>query len=91
MGEEEAATLDGQFYEFSRLLDRKKDGTLISLYCSDYWMRQAQIIDDRKNLDEEKTKENLTNCGIPGSAQVTVPSYRDYFLTYKPKEKNLLK
>lgn len=48
MGDEEAATLDGQFYEFSRLLDNKRDGKTITLYRSDFWMRQAKILDDRK-------------------------------------------
>ncbi|CAK1588066.1 unnamed protein product [Parnassius mnemosyne] len=121
MGEEEAATLEGQFYEFARLLDTKRDGTTITLYRSDYWMRQSKILDDRKltmtdtgilfnkfskselNWDEwieyltdvcelkdfdlEKTKETLTNCGIPGQTPVVVPQYRDFFNTYKPKEK----
>lgn len=48
MGDEEAATLEGQFYEFARLLDNKRDGATITLYRSDFWMRQAKILDDRK-------------------------------------------
>ncbi|XP_038216668.1 tubulin polymerization-promoting protein homolog [Zerene cesonia] len=121
MGEEEAATLEGQFYEFSRLQDNKRDGTTITLYRSDYWMRQAKILEDRKltmtdtgilfnkfckselnwdewnefltelcqlkGIDEEKCRETLTNCGLPGQTPVVVPQYRDFFLTYKPKEK----
>ncbi|XP_045510336.1 tubulin polymerization-promoting protein homolog [Colias croceus] len=121
MGEEEAATLEGQFYEFSRLLDNKRDGTTITLYRSDYWMRQAKILEDRKltmtdtgilfnkfckselnwdewnefltelcqlkGIDEEKCRETLTNCGLPGQTPVVVPQYKDFFLTYKPKEK----
>lgn len=47
MGDEEQATLDGQFYDFSRLMDNKRSGTTINLYRSDYWMRQANILDDR--------------------------------------------
>ncbi|XP_031767504.1 tubulin polymerization-promoting protein homolog [Galleria mellonella] len=123
MGEEEQATLDGQFYEFAKLLDTKRDGRTITLYRSDYWMRQAKILDDRKitmtdtgllfnkfskteitfdewiefltelcevkQLDLEKIQEMLINCGLPGQTPVIVPQYRDYFLTYKPKEKAL--
>lgn len=48
MGEEEPATLEGQFFEFSKFLDNKRDGTTITLYRSDYWMRQAKILEDRK-------------------------------------------
>lgn len=50
MGDEEAATLDGQFFEFAKLFDttKERDGTLITLYRSDYWMRQAKVLDDRK-------------------------------------------
>ncbi|CAK1554724.1 unnamed protein product [Leptosia nina] len=121
MGEEEAATLEGQFYEFSRMLDNKRDGTTITLYRSDFWMRQAKLMEDRKltmtdtgvlfykfskselnwdewmeflselcalkDMDEEKVQEALTNCGLPGQTPVQVPQYRDFFLTYKPKEK----
>ncbi|XP_022125790.1 tubulin polymerization-promoting protein homolog [Pieris rapae] len=121
MGDEEAATLEGQFYEFSRLLDNKRDGTTITLYRSDFWMRQAKLLDDRKltmtdtgilfnkfskteldwdewnqfldevcelkQFDEEKVRETLTNCGLPGQTPVLVPQYRDFFATYKPKEK----
>ncbi|KAL0902732.1 hypothetical protein ABMA27_000540 [Loxostege sticticalis] len=121
MGDEEAATLDGQFFEYAKFLDNKRDGTTITLYRSDFWMRQAKILEDRKltmtetgilfnkfsktelnfdewleflsdlcllkDLDEEKTKETLTNCGLPGMVPVVVPQYRDFFLTYKPKEK----
>ncbi|XP_072930310.1 tubulin polymerization-promoting protein homolog [Epargyreus clarus] len=123
MGEEEPATLEGQFFEYARLMDNKRDGTTITLYRSDFWMRQAKIIDDRKltmtdtgilfnkfskseldwdewlefltdvcelkGYDEEKIKETLTNCGLPGQTPVVVPQYRDFFLTYKPKEKAL--
>ncbi|XP_068620331.1 tubulin polymerization-promoting protein homolog [Battus philenor] len=123
MGDEEAATLEGQFYEFSRLFDNKRDGTTITLYRSDYWLRQTKILDDRKitmtdtgilfnkfnkseidwtewsefledlcelkDLDLEKIQETLTNCGLPGQTPVVVPQYRDFFLTYKPKEKAL--
>lgn len=46
--EEEQATLEGQFYEFSRLLDTKRDGSTITLWRSDYWMRQCKLLDDRK-------------------------------------------
>ncbi|KPJ10294.1 TPPP family protein CG4893 [Papilio machaon] len=121
MGEEEAATLEGQFYEFSKLFDNKRNGTTITLYRFDYWLRQTKILDDRnvtmtdtgisfnkfdktelnwdeflefledlcelKKMDFEKTKETLTNCGLPGQTPVEVPQFRDYFLTYKPKEK----
>ncbi|CAF4747756.1 tubulin polymerization-promoting protein homolog [Pieris napi] len=121
MGDEEAATLEGQFYEFSRMLDNKRDGTTITLYRSDFWMRQAKLLDDRKltmtdtgilfnkfskseldwdewnqfldevcelkEFDEEKCRETLTNCGLPGQTPVLVPQYRDFFATYKPKEK----
>ncbi|XP_023933890.1 tubulin polymerization-promoting protein homolog [Bicyclus anynana] len=123
MGEEEPATLDGQFFEFGKMMDKKRDGTTITLYFSDYWFRQAKLLDDRKltmtdtgiafnkfsktelnwdewneyltdicqtkELDEEKVRETLTNCGLPGQSPVVVPQYRDFFLTYKPKEKML--
>ncbi|CAH4038672.1 tubulin polymerization-promoting protein homolog [Pieris brassicae] len=121
MGDEEAATLEGQFYEYSRMLDNKRDGTTITLYRSDFWMRQAKLLDDRKftmtdtgilfnkfckseldwdewnqfldevcelkEFDQEKCRETLTNCGLPGQTAVLVPQYRDFFATYKPKEK----
>lgn len=51
MGDEEAATLDGQFYEFARFLETKenrRDGLTITLWRQDYWMRQAKVLDDRK-------------------------------------------
>ncbi|XP_030040281.1 tubulin polymerization-promoting protein homolog [Manduca sexta] len=121
MGDEEQATLDGQYYEFCKLFDNKRSGTTITLYRSDFWMRQAKILDDRKvtmtdtgiifnkfskteltfeewlefltelcemkELNEEKVKEALTNCGLPGQIAIVLPQYRDYFLTYKPKDK----
>ncbi|XP_075991501.1 tubulin polymerization-promoting protein homolog [Anticarsia gemmatalis] len=46
--DEEAATLEGQFSEFSRFLDNKRNGTTITLWRSDYWMRQAKVLEDRK-------------------------------------------
>lgn len=48
MGEEEPASLDGQFYEFAKMMDKKRDGTTITLYNSDFWFRQCKILDDRK-------------------------------------------
>ncbi|XP_053624390.1 tubulin polymerization-promoting protein homolog [Plodia interpunctella] len=124
MGDEEQATLDGQFVDFAKMLDPKaRNGLTINLYRLDYWLRQAKVIDDRKitmtdtgiifnkfykseinwdeflefledlanlkELDLEKLHETLTNCGLPGSCAVFVPQYRDFFLTYKPKEKML--
>ncbi|XP_026490343.1 tubulin polymerization-promoting protein homolog [Vanessa tameamea] len=123
MGEEEPASLDGQFFEFAKMMDKKRDGTTITLYNSDFWMRQCKLLDDRKvtmtdtgilfnkfskseldwdewnefltelcevkELDEEKVRDTLTNCGLPGQSPVLVPQYRDFFLTYKPKEKTL--
>ncbi|KOB76413.1 putative signal transduction protein p25, partial [Operophtera brumata] len=29
-------------------MDNKRDGNTMTLYRSDYWMRQSKIIDDRK-------------------------------------------
>ncbi|XP_030040282.1 tubulin polymerization-promoting protein homolog [Manduca sexta] len=46
--DEEAATLESQFCEFARFMDNKRDGSTITLYRSDYWMRQSKLIDDRK-------------------------------------------
>ncbi|XP_039764114.1 tubulin polymerization-promoting protein homolog [Pararge aegeria] len=123
MGEEEPATLDGQFFEFAKMMDKKRDGTTITLYFSDFWFRQSKLLEDRKltmtdtgiafnkfskteldwdewnefltdvcemkELDEEKVRETLTNCGLPGQTPVVVPQFRDFFLTYKPKEKML--
>lgn len=48
MGEEEPASLEGQFFEFSKMMDKKRDGTTITLYNSDFWMRQCKLLDDRK-------------------------------------------
>lgn len=48
MGDEEQATLDGQFLEYSKFMDNKRSRKTITLYRSDFWMRQAKIIDDRK-------------------------------------------
>ncbi|CAH0402242.1 unnamed protein product [Chilo suppressalis] len=121
MGEEEAATIDSQFYVFAKLFDHKRSGDTITLYRSDYWMRQAGVLDDRrltmtdtgivfnkyskteinfeewlqfladlcerKGLKEEKIQDFLKNCGLPGQMPVATPHYRDYFLTYKPKDK----
>ncbi|XP_061707262.1 tubulin polymerization-promoting protein homolog [Cydia pomonella] len=121
MGDEEQATLDGQFRDFSKLYDNKRSGLTITLFRSDFWMRQAKLLDDRKltmtdtgvlwnkynkseldwdewlqflselcalkGWDEENVQETLTNCGLPGQGNVVVPQYRDFFLTYKPKEK----
>ncbi|XP_013136556.1 PREDICTED: TPPP family protein CG45057-like [Papilio polytes] len=122
MGDEEAATLEGQFYEFALLFDHKRNGLTITLYRFDYWLRQTKLLDDRritmtdtgisfnkfnkaelnwdeflefledlcemKDMDLEKMKETLTNCGLPGQTPILVPQFRDYFLTYKPKEKS---
>ncbi|XP_004933177.1 TPPP family protein CG45057-like [Bombyx mandarina] len=119
--EEEEATLEGQFHEFSRLLDNKRDGNTMTLYRSDYWMRQSKVLDDRKvtmtdtgvlwwkycktelnwqewydfftdlcelkGLDQEFVETMMTNCGIPGSSPVLIPQFRDFFDTFKPKEK----
>ncbi|KAG7295920.1 hypothetical protein JYU34_021010 [Plutella xylostella] len=124
MVDEEQATLDGQFSAFARLFESKRDGTTITLYRSDYWMRQAKLLEDRKltmtdtgivfnkwsktelsydewlqflsdvcalrALDEEEVKETLTNCGLPGQSAVRVPMYRDFFLTYTPKDKMIV-
>ncbi|KAI8430582.1 hypothetical protein MSG28_000804 [Choristoneura fumiferana] len=46
--EEPVANLDSQFLEFAKMLDRQRPRDTITLYCSDYWMRQSKIIDDRK-------------------------------------------
>lgn len=46
--DDEPATLDSQFFEFAKLLDNKRDGLTITLYRSDFWMRQSKVIDDRK-------------------------------------------
>ncbi|XP_028172140.1 TPPP family protein CG45057-like [Ostrinia furnacalis] len=46
--DDEPATLESQFFEFAKLLDNKRDGLTITLYRSDYWMRQSKLIDDRK-------------------------------------------
>lgn len=46
--DEEEATLESQFASFSRLLDNKRSGTTMTLWRSDYWMRQAKVLEDRK-------------------------------------------
>lgn len=45
---EEEATLEGQFYNFAIFLDYKREGDTITLWRSDYWLRQAKILEDRK-------------------------------------------
>ncbi|CAH0578369.1 unnamed protein product [Chrysodeixis includens] len=46
--DDEQATLDSQFFEFAKLMEKTRDGTTINLYRSDYWLRQAKVLDDRK-------------------------------------------
>lgn len=47
--EEEQATIESQFFAYAKLFDSKhRSGETITLYHSDYWLRQANIIDDRK-------------------------------------------
>lgn len=46
--DDDTATLDGQFFEFAKMFDNKRDGTTITLYRSDYWLRQAKVLDDRR-------------------------------------------
>ncbi|XP_060809663.1 tubulin polymerization-promoting protein homolog [Amyelois transitella] len=49
MGDEEQATLDGQFVDFAKMLEPKlRSGETINLYRMDYWLRQAKVLDDRK-------------------------------------------
>lgn len=45
---EEDATLDSQFMEFAKMNEKGRSGETITLSNSDYWMRQAKILDDRK-------------------------------------------
>ncbi|KAJ2954530.1 hypothetical protein O0L34_g2814 [Tuta absoluta] len=126
MGDEEVATLEGQFVEFSKFMDQEKrrNGKTINLYRQDFWMRQCKMLDDRKltmtdtgvtwfqrckieldwdewyafmveicelkDIDQELMETSLTNCGLPGSITVNVPAYREFFDTYKPKEKMIL-
>lgn len=56
----------------------------------DQWLEFLSDLCEEKRLDLEKTKECLTNCGIPGQIPVVVPAFREYFLTYKRKEKMVL-
>ncbi|KAF9810769.1 hypothetical protein SFRURICE_014367 [Spodoptera frugiperda] len=47
--EEEQATIESQFFAYAKLFDSKhRSGETITLFHSDYWLRQANIIDDRK-------------------------------------------
>lgn len=47
--EEEQATIESQFFAFAKLFDSKnRTGLTITLWNSDYWMRQASLLDDRK-------------------------------------------
>ncbi|XP_049885420.1 tubulin polymerization-promoting protein homolog [Pectinophora gossypiella] len=45
--DEPGATLDSQFFSFAKMGDKNRDGTTITLSNSDYWMRQATILDDK--------------------------------------------
>ncbi|KAI5636998.1 hypothetical protein NE865_10298 [Phthorimaea operculella] len=126
MGDEEAATLEGQFVEFAKFKDteKRRTGKTINLFRQDFWMRQAKMLDDRKltmtdtgvtwfqrckieldwdewyafmvevcelkEIDQELMETSMTNCGLPGSITVNVPQYRDFFDTFKPKEKMVM-
>lgn len=47
--DDEHATIESQFFAFAKLFESKtRTGLTITLYHSDYWMRQAGILDDRK-------------------------------------------
>ncbi|XP_047040737.1 tubulin polymerization-promoting protein homolog [Helicoverpa zea] len=47
--DEEQATIESQFFAFAKLFESKtRTGETITLFHSDYWLRQASIIDDRK-------------------------------------------
>lgn len=66
--DEEQATIDSQFLAFAKLFESKtRSGETITLWNSDYWMRQGNIIDDRK--------VTMTDTGI------IFNKYRFYFLT----------
>ncbi|XP_053624389.1 tubulin polymerization-promoting protein homolog [Plodia interpunctella] len=115
-------TLDQQFIDFAKMSDPKgRDGKTIDLYMTDYWMRQAGVLNDRvvtttdtgiaffkfekteinyeefeeylKDLAETKhlilddLVSALCKCGLPGTVPVRVPQYREYFLTWKPKNR----
>lgn len=45
---EEEATLEGKFSEFAKMNEKDRRGETITLSNSDFWMRQAKILDDRK-------------------------------------------
>lgn len=53
----------------------------------DEWNEFLSDLCELKGYNEELLKETLTNCGIPGQTPVMIPQYRDFFVTYKPKEK----
>lgn len=47
--EEEQATIESQFLSYAKLFESKtRSGETITLFNSDYWLRQANLIDDRK-------------------------------------------
>lgn len=54
------------------------------------WCLYLEELCKRKEYDLEETKAALTNCGIPGQTPVIVPAYRDYYVTFKPKEKGVV-
>lgn len=45
---EQETTLDEQFTYFARLLDSNRSGTTMTLWRSDYWLRQADLMEDRR-------------------------------------------
>ncbi|CAB3258974.1 unnamed protein product [Arctia plantaginis] len=45
---EKEATIDKQFTYFARLLDSNRSGTTMTLWRSDYWLRQADLMEDRR-------------------------------------------
>ncbi|CAB3258976.1 unnamed protein product [Arctia plantaginis] len=45
---DEEATIESQFAAFSKLFDNTRSGATITLYRSDYWLRQAAILDDSR-------------------------------------------
>lgn len=49
------------------------------------WLTFVSELCARKEFNEEKFLEVLTNCGLPGETPVEVPQYRKFFSTYKSK------
>ncbi|XP_075991326.1 tubulin polymerization-promoting protein homolog [Anticarsia gemmatalis] len=58
---DEQVTIEDQFIAFAKLFDDSRTGSTITLYNSDFWLRQAKILDDM-NVTMTDTGTLFTDC-----------------------------